>query len=577
MTSQNLLSILAVLLVFSSALTGAVGTVAASPSPTDSLPAVGEVQFQQETPTPDENDTANNSTNNTTSTATPTDTGDFAGTNDSGDSGDSDVQVQVQVGDGSNDSNSSSNESNSSATAGDDEPPFDPADAEHEFNNGILLNELSHNQTHAQFTIYNPTNETHWVVTNNNAGQEPRIKSYELKPGESKNLTTPTTGDLLGWAVSVTSTESIQSIETGAQYNIQHSALVINWNPAGDLGPAIGIVGGVVILLILIGTYKFNHRVGNIAVALAGQSEQRYYQDHDIDGEIPEKSKAKIAKDVLDGYTVLFFVIANWAIGVFAFWDLYPLAFIAQLFSGFGRLFDPATLVTLTEVYSNLMVYWAYNTVILGFVTVGVANYYLKRKGYYLHDIDPVVGDMDFAPWLLSPKRFADMRVFKRMMDDDGNLHIVEIDKKRLLEVNRNSSRRSFAVSEYDPYKNICFVVMEDVDPSALARAEKKFMQAEFFRSIAKAIQDDVWGLVKRQARKLEAVKTARVEGELMEGAEQKDEWMREELAESEYEKVATGEKSVEQELFEQHGEVEGLTDSTSGSSQDSQSAGDGT
>lgn len=546
---MKVFSILAVVLLLGST-AGAVGSVAASPS---------DIQFQQETPT--NNSTADNSTNNTTTDAT-------ASSNGSG------VQVEVEVDSGDDGSTSDGgSESNSSASPADDGPPFESADAEHEFNNGVLLNELSHNRTHAIFTIYNPTNETHWVVTNNNAGQEPRIKSYELKPGESENLTTPTTGNLLTWSVSVTSTESIQSIETGAQYNVQHSALVVNWNPAGDLGPAIGIVGGIAILLILIGTYKFNHRVGNIAVALAGQSEQTYYQEHDIDGEIPDKSKAKIAKNILDGYTVLFIVFVNWVIGVAAFWDVYPIAWFCEFVSGFGYLFDPSTLVTLSEVYSNLMVYWAYNLLILGLVTYWVAKYFLKRKGYYLHDIDPVFGDLDFAPYLLSPKRFADMRVFKRMMDDDGNERVVEIDKKRLLEVNRSSSRQSFAVSDYHPYKNYCFVVMEDVDPSALARSKKRILQAEFFRSIVKAIQDDVKGVIKRQARKLQAESTARLEGELMEGAEQQDEWMYEELAESEYEKVATGEKSVEQELYEQHGEVEGLTDSTS--ADNSQSAGE--
>jgi hypothetical protein len=549
MTTQNLFSILAVLLVFSSALTGAVGTVAASPS---------DVQFQQETPTTQ----ANNSTNNTTtSTATPSD--DFA---DSNDSGDSDVQVESGV------ESDSSNDSNSTA-AGDNEPPFNTSNPDYDFSSGLLLKQDGHGDKNVTFTIYNPTDsEIGFVWFNGND----EGKGYYLDAGEAKTLTVPTSGNILGQsAVVSTEVADVESFNGNIQYSVGYTPLVINWNPAGDLGPVIGIVGGVVILLILIGTYKFNHRVGNIAVALAGQSEQRYYQEHDFDGEVSEKSRAKITKDIFEGYAVLGIVLANCAIGVAAFWDLYPLAFFAKFISGFGFLFDPSSLVTIAEIYSNLMVYWAYNTLILGAITVAVAMRYLKRNGYYIHDIDPVFGDLDFAPWLLSPKRFADMQVFKKMMDDDGNLQIVEIDKKRLLEVNRSSSRRSFAVSGYDPYKNYCFVVMEDVDPSALARSKKRIMQAEFFRSIAKAIQDDVWGLVKRQARKLEAESTARVEKELKEGAEQKDEWMREELSESEYEKVATGEKPVEQELYEQHGEVEGLTDSVSNSNQSSQTAGD--
>lgn len=559
MTSQNFFSILAVLLVLSSALTGAVGAVAASPSTHGHAGvSVGDVHFQQSTPT-------NNTTtaNNTTPSTPPAPDSDFAGSdNSSGNSSSgSDVSVQVQVGDGN--SNSSTN-----ASVGDNQP-FDPKNAEHEFNNGVLLNKVKYNQSTAVYTIYNPTNKTHWVVTNNNAGQIPRIKSYQLKPGESKTLKTPTTGNLLGWAVSVTSTESIKSIETGAQYNIQYSALVINWNPAGDLGPVIGIIGGVVVLLMFIGSYKFNHRVGKMAIALTGQSSQRVYQDELVERNDPY---SKQAKDIIDGVGIIAIVIINWAIGSFAFWDIYPIAWFWRFVSGFGYLFDPATLVTLSEVYSNLMVYWAYNVLILGIITYYIGLWFLKRKGIELEDIDPVVGDLDFASWLLSPKRWADLRVFKKMVDDKGNEHIVEIDKKRLLEVNHNSVRKSYAVSDYHPRKNVCFVVMEDVDPSALARAEKKFEIAEFYRSIAKAIQDDVWGLVKRQARKLQAESTARLEKELMEGAEQRDEWMHEELSESEYEEVATGEKSLEQELKEQHGEVEGLTDSTSA---DSQTAGE--
>ena len=562
MTSHNLLSLLAVLLIFMTTVTGAVGTVAASPSDTVSADsAVVDVQFQQETPTPDENDSANNSTNDTTSTATPTDTGDFAGNNDSGDSGDSEEQVQAQVEDGDN--------SNSTA-AGDDEPPFDPENASYVYTNGLLLHEEGHGEETVTFTVYNPTNSSIGVVWYNSNDEG---EGFTLDAGEARTVTAETSGSILKQSVIVTTVISdVESFDGNIQHSVSYQPLVINWNPSGDLGPLIGIIGGVVVLLMFIGSYKFNHRVGKMAIALTGQSSQRVYQDELVER---NDSYRKQTKNVIDGVGIIAVVVFNWFIGVLAFWDVYPIAWFFKLISGFGRLYDPSTLVTLAEVYSNLMVYWAYDVVILGIITYYIGVWFLKRKGIELEDIDPAVGNLDFASWLLSPKRWADLRVFKRMRDENGNEHIVEIDKKRLLEVNHNSVRKSFAVSDYYPKKNICFVVMEGVDPSELARAEKKFQQAEFFRSIAKAIQDDVWGLVKRQARKLQAESTARIEGELMEGAEQRDKWMHEELSESEYEEVATGEKSLEQELKEQVGEVEGLTDSTSNSSQDSQSAGE--
>ncbi|WP_158547225.1 hypothetical protein [Haloferax sp. Atlit-12N] len=552
--------------------TGAVGTVAASPSPSGDVVA-DDVQFQQETPTPD-NDTADNSTNNTTSTATPTETGDFAGTNDSGDSGDSGDTVVVQVGDG-DDSDSSSNESNSTA-AGDDEPPFNTSKAEHEFNNGIFLNELSHNQTHAQFQIYNPTNDTEWVVTNNNAGQEPRIKSYELEPGESKTLTTPTTGNLLGWAVSVTSTESIQSIETGAQYNIQYTALVINWNPAGDMGPLIGIIGGIVIILMFVAVLKFNLRVGKVAIPLAGQSLRGIYQDEDLPSRDDPYSKQ--AKDLVHGFGLLGILGFNWFIGVLAFWDMYPIAFFWKLLANppfVGQWFDPSTLVLLSEIYSNLMVYWAYNTVLfIAFVWV-IGKWYLRRNGTYLHDIDPAIGDLDYAPWLLSPSREADLQVYKRLSESDSApTQFVEISKKRLMEVNLNTDRKAYVVSHYDPKENIAYIVMEDVDPAKLARSGKQAEVAEYFRSMYTVLSDEVWHWAKKWGRQLKAIDSARIEGELMEGAQQKDEWMREDLSETNHEEIVTKEKTVEQDLKEQLGEVEGLTDSPSDNSQNSQTAG---
>jgi hypothetical protein len=551
MTTQNIFSILVVLLVFSSALTGAVGTVAASPS---------DVQFQQETPTTTPQ--ANNSTNSTTTpTATPSD--DFANSNDSGNS-----DVQVESG---GESDSPSNESNSTA-AGDDEPPFDPENASYEYTNGLLLHEEGHGEEEVTFTVYNPTDSEVGVVWYNGNDEG---EGFYLDAGESRRVTVPTSGNILQQqAVVATVVEDVESFDGKINYAVGYQPLVINGNPAGDLGPLIGVIGGVVVLLMFIGSYKFNHRVGKMAIALTGQSSQRVYQDELVER---NDSYRKQTKDIIDGVGIIAVVVFNWAIGVFAFWDMYPIAWFFKLISGFGRLYDPSTLVTLAEVYSNLMVYWAYNVVILGIITYYIGVWFLKRKGIELEDIDPAVGNLDFASWLLSPKRWADLRVFKKMVDDDGNEHDVEIDKKRLKEVNHNSVRKSYAVSDYYPRKNVCFVVMEDVDPSELARAEKKFQQAEFFRSIAKAIQDDVWGLVKRQARKLQAESTARLEGELMEGAEQRDKWMHEELSESEYEEVATGEKSLEQELYEQHGEVEGLTDSVSNSNsnQSSQTAGD--
>ncbi|QLH78149.1 hypothetical protein HZS55_12915 [Halosimplex rubrum] len=546
MTTQNLFSILAILLVLTSSV-GAIGTAAASsPQPAD-------IQFQQETPTPENETQANNSTNNTTSTptATPTSTpsDDFASSNSSDDSGDTVVVVNGN-------SNNQSNESNASTTQS-SEPPFDPADAEHEFNNGILLNERSHNQTHASFTIYNPTNETQWVVTNNNAGQEPRIKSYELKPNESKNLTTPTTGGLLGWAVSVTSTESIQSIETGAQYNIQYSALVINWNPAGDLGPAIGFVGGLVIIIMFVAVMKFNLRVGKIAIPLTGQPVQGVYQDEDLPSRDDPYSKQ--AKDMIHGFGLLGVVIFNWAIGVFAFWDIYPPAWFAKLLSGFGRLYDPSSLVTVTEVYSNLMVYWAYDVVVFAPVVYIIGKWYLRRNGIYLHDIDPRTGDNH--TYLLSPTRFADLQVFKKGRDPNSGrkLKPKPVDKKRLAENNKDTDRRSYEAQKYNPRDNAAYLSWEgekkQVKPSQLRRHERL---VDYLLETSSTLWDRYGNLrdkftilAQQESRRLNAKQTAQIEGGILEDGENTRDRLDAELQDAGFDDVVEGEERTIEDVVE--------------------------
>jgi hypothetical protein len=557
MTSQNLLSILAVLLVFSTALSGAVGSVAASP--TDTAGFADDVKFQQDTPT--ENGTqANNSTNNTTSTATPT--GDFAGTNDSSnndsgdsDTSDSDVSVEVEVGDG-NSSDTSNDSNNSNASAGDNQP-FNPQNAEHEFNNGILLNELNHNRTHAQFTIWNPTNETQVVITNNNEGQTPRIKSYELESNESKTLTTPTTGKLLGWAVSVTSTDSIQNIRTGAQYNIEYSALVINWNPAGDLGPAISFVDGLAIILMFVAVMKFNLRVGKIAIPLTGQPASGVYQDEDLPSRDDPYSKQ--AKDMIHGFGLLFIVIGNWAIGSLAFWDIYPLAWVAKFFSGFGRLYDPSSLVTVTEVYSNLMVYWAYDVAIFAVPVYIIGKWYLKRNGIYLHDIDPRTGDNH--TYLLSPTRFADLEVYKKGRDPESGrpLKPRPVDKKRLAENNKDTDRRSYECEKYNPRDNAAFLSWEgekkEVKPSQLRRHERL---VDYLLETSSTL----WGrygdlrdkfpiLVQQETRRLNAKQTAQIEGGLIEDGENTRTRLDRELQKAGFDDVVEGEERTIEDVVE--------------------------
>lgn len=538
MTSTNFFSILAVLLVFSTALTGAVGTVAASPS---------DVQFQQE-PTQVDNNTTNTTENNTTSTPTPT--GDFAGpSNDSG------VTVQVQVGDSSSDASNNSNNStqnNSSAT----EAPFEPKNAEHEFNNGILLNEGNHNQTAAVFTLYNPTNESHWVVTNNNAGEIPRIKSYELEPGEAKTLKTPTTGNILQWSVSVTSTDSIKEIETGAQYNIQYSHLVINHDPV-EYGILISIAAGILIILLFVAVMKFNLRVGKIAIPLTGQPVQGVYQDEDLPSRNDPYSKQ--AKDVIHGFGLLFVVGFNWAIGSLAFWDIYPLAWVAKFFSGFGRLYDPSSLVTVTEVYSNLMVYWAYDVVIFAIPVYIIGKWYLKRNGIYLHDIDPRTGDNH--TYLLSPTRFADLDVFKKGRDPESGrpLKPRPVDKKRLAENNKDTDRRSYECEKYNPRDNAAYLSWEgekkEVKPSQLRRHERL---VDYLLETSSTL----WGrygdlrdkfpiLVQQETRRLNAKQTAQIEGGLIEDGENTRTRLDRELQKAGFDDVVEGEERTIEDVVE--------------------------
>jgi len=551
MTTTNLFSILAILFVFTAAFSGAVGTVAASPS---------DVQFQQETPTttPQANNSSNNST--TTSTATPSD--DFA---DSNDSDDSDVQVE------SGGESDSSNDSNFTA-AGDDEPPFNTSNPDYDFSSGLLLKQDGHGDNNVTFTVYNPTDsEIGFVWFNGND----EGKGYYLDAGEAKTLTVPTSGNILGQsAVVSTEVADVESFNGNIQYSVGYTPLVINWNPAGDLGPVIAIVGALVIITLFLAVMKLNMRVGKIAIPLAGQSLRGVYADEDTPNRDDPYSKQ--AKDMIHGWGLLAIVGFNWAIGVLAFWDLYPLAWFWKLVSGFGRLYDPSTLVTIAEIWSNLMVYWGYVTFLFIAVVWMIGRYYLRRNGYYLHDIDPTIGDLDYAPWLLSPSRYADLRVYKRLSKSESSpTQIVEITKKRLKEINQNTSRTSYVVSHYDPKENICFVTMEEVDPSKLSRSGKLSEVAEYYRSMYQVLSDEVWHWAKKWGRQLKAIDSARIEGELMEGAHNKDEWMRQDLSETDHEEIVTGKKTVEQDLEEQLGEVDGLTDQNPESDGSSQTAGD--
>ncbi|WP_134672479.1 hypothetical protein [Halorussus marinus] len=546
MTSHNLLSLLAVLLILMTTVTGAVGTVAASPSPSGDVVA-DDVQFQQETPTPDENDTANNSTNNTTSTATQTDTGDFAGTNDSGDSGDSGDTVVVQVGDG-DDSDSSSNESNSSATAGDDEPPFNLSQADYQFPSGVLLQERGHGDETVTFIVYNPTDSEIGVIYDN--GVKGEGDGFYLAPGESRKITAETSGWILRQSTAVTTEVlDIESFEGGKDHTVDYHPLVINWNPSGSMGPLIGVIGGIAIILMFVAVMKFNLRVGRIAIPLTGQPVQGLYSEDDLpDRDDPYR---KQAKDILHGYGILAVVGFKWIIGSLAFWDLYPIAFFWELLSGFGRLYDPSTLVTLSEVYSNLMVYWAYDVVLFIVPVWIIGKWYLKRNGVYLHDIDPKTGDNH--TYLLSPTRFADLAVFKKGRDPETGRRLKPkpVEKNRLAENNKDTDRRSYECENYDPRKNAAYLSWEGekkkVKPSQLRRHDRL---VDYLLETTSTLWDRYGNLrdkftilAQQESRRLNAKQTAQIEGGILEDGENTRDRLDSELQEAGFDDVVEGEE----------------------------------
>lgn len=546
MVSQNLLSVLAALLIFTSVLTGSVGAVAAD-QPTPDTPTVVPQQEALENTTTTQ---ANNSTNNTTTTED-----------------DSQVSVDVQVGPpGDSNSDSSGEESSNSANATPDEPIITASDADHIYGNGLRIKEEKVNRTHAVFSVYNPTNESLVIATQNGERPVPDQDQHSIPPKSTRTITDETTGSWLFWEVSVTVPQDIvvdaggSADTTGSTYYITHYPIPLNWNPV-DYGILIAIIGALVILTEMEAIRRFDSRITSLAIPKDGQPVRG---DYDLpDGVENPTERQEIARDLVFGASLVVIHLALTVLGFFAFFELYPLVWVADLFSIIGV---GSQLSNIALVFSNLMVYWMYITVIFGLAAYILAKKYLKKNGYHLHDVAPWMGEYDYVSWTLTQAKWRDFQPYKKLKDDEDNIiGYVPIKKKRLKEVNHGANGKHFAIESYYPGENIGILTLEGVDPSKLSQGSldvgEAFEIVEFYRAKFKRLKSNTKYYAKKWGRQMIAINTGRVEGELQEGAEQMDGWIDDDLEDSEFSEVTAGEKTIEDELREDHGEVSGLTD----------------
>jgi hypothetical protein len=155
----------------------------------------------------------------------------------------------------------------------------------------------------------------------------------------------------------------------------------------------------------------------------------------------------------------------------------------------------------------------------------GFGIWIARKRFIEIHDINPANGDNWL--WLLSPQRFANLRVMREVEDKDtGERLVFEVSKDWLYSINKQSPRDAYEVEKYDPVNNIAWVSWsgeaEKIEPHELRRHQRL---VPYIQDVASYVIDQYSQLrdyyaedVRYEAELLNAGQTALMEDEMYEG-----------------------------------------------------------
>ncbi|SNR49738.1 hypothetical protein SAMN06264855_11016 [Halorubrum vacuolatum] len=156
----------------------------------------------------------------------------------------------------------------------------------------------------------------------------------------------------------------------------------------------------------------------------------------------------------------------------------------------------------------------------------GALGFWIARKRFVeIHDINPANGDNWL--WLLSPQRFAQMKVMREVEDPDTGEQIVfEVDKDWLYSINAESPREAYEVEKYDPVNNVAWVSwsgeVAQIKPRDLRKHQRlvPWIQdtASYVFDQLNILRDFYVEDVRQEAEYLNARQTAVMEEEVMGG-----------------------------------------------------------
>jgi len=415
---------------------------------------------------------------------------------------------------GSDSTNGESDESESNTEDGMVISDSDQIEADRVFLNGVRLNELEHQEELAKFELQNPTDSVARVIVNPGGTDEQLF--VRLRPGETEEIHVEVSpsGFTQEWSVTVSSEigtdEFDEVVEDGgttsqAQYTIQQEWRVINHNPDVGHEIVITILGGVTVFLTTFAVFSWDSRVSRMAIPVNAPARGIFDDRKDFRPDQGTLERALgFASGWVKGWGLIVVSLSVFVLGVLHFVDASPI--------------ESARIAGST-------VYLMYGQVFF-LIPGGALGFWIARKMFVeIHDINPANGDNWL--WLLSPQRFANMKVMREVEDrDTGERLVFEVDKDWLYSINSESPRDAYEVEKYDPINNVAWVSWsgeaEKIEPHELRRHQRL---VPWIQDIASYVIDQNSQLknyyaedVRYEAELLNAGQTALIEDELHEG-----------------------------------------------------------